>query len=339
MFSRRSLLSGATALGGAALLPTIAQAKGSVVAATYPGTWEEAYRTVVAANLKKKDDIELELQPLFAVDQIAKARAARGAPPFDAFVLDPGPRITAIEAGLFEKFDGKKLTNASKMPPGFIDEWGIAVNAQVVGIAYNPKKVPPPKGWKDLLSDPWVSRLGITGFQTTFGTVSLIEIAKAFGGSETNVDPALVELKKVLSKIAAVGQPAAMAGLFQQGQCDVMYTNTQTVATLKSKGVDIDFVKPDTGAVYFFTTLHIAKGTTEADNAYKYMDVVASKEVQEALTKPPFNFIPVNKDVPLPADLPIKSLDEFSTYVRHDWSKINPLRAGWIEKFNKEMAK
>ena len=35
----------------------------------------------------------------------------------------------------------------------------------------------------------------------------------------------------------------------------------------------------------------------------------------------------------------MKSLDEMSSYVRHDWAKINPLRAGWIEKFNKEMAK
>ena len=113
----------------------------------------------------------------------------------------------------------------------------------------------------------------------------------------------------------------------------------QNADALKGKGVDIEFVKPETGAVAFFTTLHLAKGTAEVDNAYKYMDVVASKEVQEALTKPPFNFIPVNKDVPMPPDLPMKSLDEFGTYVRHDWSKINPLRAGWIEKFNKEMAK
>ncbi|MFO1082629.1 MAG: extracellular solute-binding protein [Reyranellaceae bacterium] len=339
MFTRRKVLAGATALGGATLMPGLAHAKGSVVAATYPGTWEDAYRAIVAPALKKTYDIDLELQPLFAVDQVAKAKAARGAPPFDAFVLDPGPRITAIEAGLFDKFDGKKLSNAAKMPAGFVDDWGVCVNAQVVGIAYNPKKVPAPKGWKDLLSDPWVSRLGLTGFQTTFGTVSLIEIAKVFGGSETNIDPALVELKKVLPKVAAVGQPAAMPGLFQQGQCDVMYTNTQTVATLASKGVDIDFVKPETGAVAFYTTLHLAKGTTEVDNAYKYMDIVASKEVQEALTKPPFNFIPVNKDVALPDYLPMKSLDEFNSFVRHDWTKINPLRAGWIEKFNKEMAK
>jgi hypothetical protein len=35
----------------------------------------------------------------------------------------------------------------------------------------------------------------------------------------------------------------------------------------------------------------------------------------------------------------MKSLDEMTKYVEHDWAKINPLRAAWIEKFNKEMAK
>ena len=274
------------------------------------------------------------------MDQIGKAKAARGAPPFDVFVLDPGPRIVGIEGGLFEKFDGKKLSQP-RQDPGRLRRRlrRLHVSAQVVGIAYNPKKVPAPKGWTDLLKDPWVSRLGLTGFQTTFGTSSLIELSKQFGGSLTDVDPALVELKKVLPKVAAVGLPAAMPGLFQQGQCDVMYTNTQTVATLKGKGIDVEFVKPESGAIAFYTTMHIAKGTAELANAYKYLDLVVGKEVQEALTKPPYNFIPVNKDVVLPADLPMKSLDEMSKYVEHDWAKINPLRAAWIEKFNKEMAK
>jgi putative spermidine/putrescine transport system substrate-binding protein len=338
-FNRRSLLAGVTALGGASFLPHIAHAKGSVIATIYPGTWEDAYRAVVLPMLKKKDNVDLELAPLFAMDQIGKARAARGAPPFDVFVLDPGPRIVGMEGGLFEKFDGKKLSNLSKLPAGYADDAGVQISAQVVGIAYNPKKVPAPKGWGDLLKDPWVSRLGLTGFQTTYGTSSLIEMSKLFGGSLTNPEPALVELKKVLPKIAAVGLPAAMPGLFQQGQCDVMYTNTQTVATLKGKGVDVEFVKPESGAITFFTTMHIAKGTGDLENAYKYLDVVVSKDAQEALMKSPYNLIPVNKDVPLTPDMPMKSLDEMSTYVQHDWSKINPLRAAWIEKFNKEMAK
>jgi putative spermidine/putrescine transport system substrate-binding protein len=335
---RRFLAAAATTLGLLALRRQ-AHAKGAVTAAMYPGTWEEAFSAHVVPALKKAHDVDLEMTPLFAVDQIAKAAAARGVPPFDAFVLDPGPRVTGIERGLFEKFDGKRLPNAGKLPAGMIDEWGVTVAAQVVGIGYNPKKLPPPKDWTDLLKDPWVSRLGMTGFQTTYGTVSIIEIAKRFGGSETNVEPFFVEIKKVLAKVAAIGAPASMPALFQQGQCDITYTNTQTVATLRGRGVDVEFVKPASGAVAFFTTMHIAKGSRAVDNAYQYFDTVVTAPVQAALMEPPNNFIPVNRDVKLAKDLPMASLDEMAKFVRHDWSRINPLRAGWIERFNKEVAK
>ena len=100
----------------------------------------------------------------------------------------------------------------------------------------------------------------------------------------------------------------------------------------------VGLAKPTSGSASI-ATMHIAKGTAEMANAYKYLDLVVGKEVQEALTKPSYNFVPVNKDVPLPSDLPMKSLDEMTKYVNHDWAQINPLRAAWIEKFNKEMAK
>ena len=335
---RRTVLVGASSLTAAAALPCSARAKGFVTAAIYPGTWDEAYRGVVAPTLKKTKDIDLALEPLFAVDQIAKAQAARGAPPFDAFVLDPGPRAQGIARGLFEKFDVSKLANASKVPAGFADAYGIAVNTQIVGIAYNPKKLPVPKSWKDLFAEPFVSRLGLTGFQTTFGTVSLIEIAKAYGGSDTNVEPAFVEVKKALPKVAAVMAPAALPGLFQQGQIDICYTNTNNVASLKTRGVDIEFAFPEEGAITFITTLHIAKGAENVENAYAYIDTALSAGVQAELMKPPSSMIPTNKDVVL-ADLPIKSLDELAKMRTHDWSKINPLRAGWIERFDKEVSK
>jgi putative spermidine/putrescine transport system substrate-binding protein len=335
--TRRALL-GASALLAAPPLAR-AQKAGSVTAAIYPGAWEEAFRELVAPALQKGAGVELEMQALFAVDQIAKFAASRGAPPFDVFVLDPGPRITGLDRGMFEKIDAGRLANRAALPGMLVDEFSIGCSAQVVGIAYNPKKVPKPSGYADLLKDPWVSRLGITGFGTTFGTVSLIEMAKVFGGSETNIDPALAELKKVLPKIAAVGAPAAMPGLFQQGQCDVMYTNTQTVTTLKDRGVDIEFAVPSTGATAFFTTLHIAKGSDNLANAYKYIDTVVSKPVQDALQKKPYFFVPVNKEVPLDPGLPMKSLDDMAKFVTHDWAKINPLRGAWIDRFNREMAK
>lgn len=333
---RRALLG---AMAATAATPALAQAPASsMTAAVYPGGWDEALANVLAPRLRAQHNITVAFDPLFAVDQIAKARAARGVPPFDVFVLDPGPRVSGIDLSLFEAFDATKLTNRAVLPQGYADNQGAAVAAQVVGIAYNPTKVPKPKGWRDLFEAPYVSRLGLTGFGTTFGTISLIEMAKVFGGSETNVEPLFAELRRIRPQVAAVAAPAAMPGLFQQGQIDLMYTNTYTVTLLRSRGVPIEFAVPETGAAAFVTTMHIAKGSRNIEQAYKYIDTMISTEVQSALSAAPYFFVPVNSQVAPGADVPMRSISEITNFVTHDWAKINPLRAGWISRFNREMA-
>lgn len=335
---RRRHLMGA-ALAGAALPWGAARAQTAMTAAVYPGGWDEALRAVLAPRLREAHNINVAFEPLFAVDQIAKARAARGTPPFDVFVLDPGPRVSGIDFGLFEAFDPAKLTNRAQLPGGYVDAHGAAVAAQVVGIAYNPTKVAKPKGWADLFKPEYASKLGLTGFQTTFGTISLIEMAKVFGGSETNVEPLFAELRKIKDQVAAVAAPAAMPGLFQQGQIDVMYTNTYTVTLLRSRGVNIAFAVPETGAAAFVTSMHIAKGSRNVDAAYKYIDTMISQQVQATLSQAPYFFVPVNTGVTPGADVPMRSISEITNFVSHDWTKINPLRAQWIARFNREMAR
>ena len=338
--SRRSIVIGGAALGISSLLPRAAFAARSMTAAIYPGTWDEAFRSIVAPRLMAEHGIDVAFDPLFAVDQLAKARASRGFPAFDAFVLDPGPAAMGQSTDMFEPIDASRLTNASKLPDGMITSHGVTVNAQIVGMVYNPTKFDePPKEWADLFKSPYVERLGLTGFQTTFGTVSLIEMAKAFGGSDTNVEPIFEALLEALPKVAAIAAPAALPSLFQQGEIDLMYTNTQNVATLAGRGVDIAFAKPSSGAITFTTTLHIAKGAENIDETYKYIDTVISEEVQTALMQPPYNFVPVNRDVVLADTLPISSLDELEEMVTHDWNVINPQRSAWIERFNREITK
>ena len=90
MFPTRRSLLGAS-LGAATLLAgRRAQAAGSLTAAIYPGAWEDAYRAVVVPALKANSNTDVVFEALFAVDEIAKARAARGNPSFDVFLLDPG---------------------------------------------------------------------------------------------------------------------------------------------------------------------------------------------------------------------------------------------------------
>lgn len=338
--TRRTFLAGAGAAGLALAAPGLARASGSMTAAIYPGTWDEAYRAIVAPILKQRHNIDIAFDPLFAVDQVAKVRAARGVPPFDCFVLDPGPAAAARQAGMFDPIDPALITNASRLPAGMLAADAATVNVQVVGICYNPTKFQtPPKSWTDLFRSPYVERLGLTGFQTTFGTVSLIEMAKAFGGSINNVEPIFAKLREALPKVAAVAAPAALPGLFQQGQIDVMYTNTNNAATLKGRGVPIEFIAPSEGAITFATTLHIVKGAENRANAHRYIDAALSADAQSRLQLAPYNMIPVNRDVQLAPTLDIKSLDELARMVTHDWTVINPQRAAWIDRFNREITK
>ena len=339
--TRRTLLAGGAVLATTTLLPRPARAASRIIAPVYPGPWEEAYRAVVLPAVKKTQDVDTVLTPLLALDQVAKVKASRSTPPFDVFLLDPGPVVVAAEDGLIDKFDPSRCKNIGNLQKSFYDDSGVAVAAQIVGIAYNPKKVERPKGWKDLFDPKYYGKVGISGFGTTFGTSSLIEISKQYGGSMTNVDPAFEQLKKWLPHVGVIAQnPVAVNTLFQQGQMDVTYTNYQTVSTLKGRGVDIEFVKPDTGPIAFYTTLHVVKNAPNKDNAYKYIDTVLSTEVQAALQKPPYNLLSVNKNVPLQPDMPtdlVKSHAELASFVHHDWRVIAPLRGAWIERFNKEI--
>ena len=61
--------------------------------------------------------------------------------------------------------------------------------------------------------------------------------------------------------------------------------------------------------------------------------------MQNALQRSPYNMIPINKDVTYVDTLDIKSIDELAKMVTHDWTRINPQRAAWIERFNKEITK
>ncbi len=140
------------------MLPRFAAAAGRVVAPAYPGPWEEAYRAVVLPALKKGADVDTVLTPLLSLDQVAKVKASRGTPPLDVFMLDPGPAVVAIEDGLIDKFEPGRCKNIVHLQKAFYDDWGVSVAAQIVGIAYNPKKVDRPKGWKDLFEPSTTAR-------------------------------------------------------------------------------------------------------------------------------------------------------------------------------------
>jgi putative spermidine/putrescine transport system substrate-binding protein len=320
-----------------------AQAK-RLVFATFTGSWEEAHKAVlVPAFRKSTQNADITLDPMLSVDQIAKVSAARNNPPIDVMLHDPGPALTAIGQGLVENYPVSQSKYYKDLIPEAQEETGPAIFFQTVGLTYNPEKIKtPPTSWRDLWKPEFKGRVGITNLNSTLGTGFIVEVAKMFGGSESNVEPgfkALNDLKPNLAAVAA--NPGALATLFQQGQVDISPGNFNAIQILKARGVPVEFVSPKEGSIAFKTTIHVVKNSPNRQLAIDLIEAAMSPEVQTRLMQGPYLIVPTNTKVKMEGEiasiLAKDHADMKRKFVFQDWKKINEQRAQWIERFNREI--
>ena len=341
---RRTLLAGGGLLAAAAALrrPALAQGK-SLVVATYPGTWAEAQRQYLSPAFTKRTGAVVSQSIILGVDQLSRMTAAKGGrPPFDVALLDMPQVGDAVRLGLIEEYPADKSPNYKDLLPEFQDRWGPRVSMQIVGVGYNPDKIKQaPKTWEVLWDPKYKGRVGLTALNSQLGIAFLAEINRLHGGTEDNFDPAFKALRTLLPNVGAIGvNLGAYATLWQQEQIDIAPYNFNFVQTLRSKDVPVQLAVPDTGAVGWFTSLHVVRNATEPALAVAYIDTAIDPAVEAAMAKPPFDIIPSTAKVPLPASVTssvAKTYADLAQIRSFDWDKINPQRGELINRFNREI--
>ncbi|KGD74872.1 ABC transporter substrate-binding protein [Tatumella morbirosei] len=332
------LLAGAAA---ASFLPislkTMAAAnQGALVAATFPGNWEDAYRNILTPLLQK-EGYGLTIAPALAEDQLAKLLATPGHPPYDALLMSPGQTTIALQHDLIQKVDPTKIKNWHLLDAGFQGEYGPTVTVEVNGIAYNPDMVPRPKGYKDLFENPaYKGLVSWTGFESNTAVMAYTEIAKIYGKGPNDMQAVFNLFKKHPEQLQnIVDSTNHQMTLFQQGEIAVFMCSTSNVARLKSLGINAEFVHPETGSPAAPVNIHLAKGSQNADAVYAYMDAAISKAAQDQFKLPPAEMFPTNNSVALtPAISAYVTRDQLKDLVYPDWAAINKNRDAWIREFD-----
>ena len=199
-----------------------------------------------------------------------------------------------------------------------------------------------PTSWADLWSPAFKGRVGITNMNSTLGTGFMVEVAKMNGGSEADIGPAFQALERLKPNLAAVAaNPGALAALFQQGQVDVSPGNFNAIQILKARGVPVEFVAPKEGAIAFKTTMHLVRNSANQELGFKLIEAALSPEVQTTLMQPPYLIVPTNARVRMTGEIARVLAHDVEDlrrkFVFQDWARINEQRAGWIERFNREI--
>ncbi len=336
-FSRRQFGLLAASAAAAGLLPAIpARAAGGLVAATFPGNWEDGYRRVLTP-LVSAQGFDLTIAPALAQDQLAKVMASPAAPAFDTLLMSPGQGAVAIENDIIAKIDPTRLSNWKKLDPAFQGEYGPTVTVEVNGIAYNPDLVPKPAGYKDLFENPaYTGKVSWTGFGSNTAVMAYTQLAKLYGAGPDDMEAVFKLFKDHPENLqGVVDSTNNQMTLFQQGEIAVFMCSTGNVAKLKSLGLKAEFVHPESGSPAAPVNIHLTKGSSNVDAAYAYMDAAISAAAQTALMEPPTQMFPTNIDVALTPDIEtFVTRATIPNLVYPDWSIINKHRADWIRAFD-----
>lgn len=135
---------GGPAAGAGALALTVDSSRAQtprVVATTYPGAWEEAHRSTIAALFKQKTGAEVDVASTQGIDQVARIVASPANPPHDVVLFPTGPMLQALPQDILAPFPGAKSANYNDVPAVFRRQMGPDVALQIVGIAYNQQKI------------------------------------------------------------------------------------------------------------------------------------------------------------------------------------------------------
>lgn len=331
----------AAATGAYFASSAVAWAAKRIVATTYPGSWEEAHRSTIAALFKQKTGADVDVTPMQGVDQVAKIVASRNNPPFDVVLFPTGPMLQALPQDILTPFPAAKSENYKDVPDAFRRPMGPDVSLQIAGIAYNPQKITsPPSSWQALWDPKYKGKVGLCAMTSGLGTAFMLEIARMTAKDPYKMGPAFDAVKTLLPNVSSIANnPATLGVLFQQGEVEIAPQFLNEVEVLRAKGVPVAFARPDTGWAVLASGMYIVKNTKESDLAAAYIDAALDPGVQAKLANAPYYLVPTNRKVAFTGPLVViaKNMDELLTNNQYDWEVVNKERPAWIDRFNKEI--
>ena len=316
-----------------------------LVVVSYPGEAQTPYRKYLSDPFEKMHpNVSVRLVPSESEDVVAQIKAARGASPYDVITLGAPRQIMAVQEGWVEQTPRSDLPNLKDVYPKFITacrDNGIPETYSLIGLAYNPDRVPPPVSWTDLWKPEYKRKLGLTTPASNLGFALVVMTAKLFGGSEDNMAPAWSKLKE-LGPFVVAPSPESLAQLFERDEVAIAPLWNNDAAILALHGLKIKFVQPKPGAIVVVSCMDVVKNSAQAKLAREFLNDEISVGFQSHLVQAPWYFGPTNQNVSIPASsssyIPSTPQD-LENSVLLDWPTAIKHRAEVTEQFDREFSR
>ena len=341
----RGLLLASIAVAATHVVPASAQDKTLYIAGS-GGSMEKAIRSEVFPAFVAKHGVKLEYIAGNSTDVLAKLQAQKGNQQIDVAIIDDGPMALAVALGFCRPLDLGPVVNDLYDIARFPDGKSLAFALLGAGFVYSKEAFaknnwPAPTSWNDLADPKFKGKIVIPPLNNTYGVISLVQVAKANGGGEKNIEPGFAAFKTKIGPnvLAYEPSPGKMTELLQSGQAALAVWGSSRAKALADSGFSSEFVYPKEGGVVIGVGICPVAGGKESPEAQAFIAHLLSPEMQVAMSKTS-GLAPVNKKADLPqefrAGMPYGA-EQVAQLKTIDWVEINRQRDEWNKRWVREI--
>ncbi|CCE03547.1 extracellular solute-binding protein [Bradyrhizobium sp. STM 3809] len=340
-FSRRSLLKTGAAFAATVAAPALVRAAPKEIVIGGPAGAAKYFNADLFPVLEKKLDCKVLYEGTNSLTNLQKMQADKASPKISVVIMDDPVMLPAAAEGLITKMSASSIPNLGRLVDGSVHQDGMWANYQKpwVGIAYSTKRIKTaPTSWAELWDAKYESKIVIPSLSNTEGFWNLLaaahlETGKPFKEAQYEIDAAFKKMKSLKANLLNVYTNAPQAiNLLEQGEAWMIGGQFSAYTLIrKADGSPVDLAIPKDGGFSMPSGIAKVTGAPAGDLADAVIDFYLSPEAQSILAKTAF-IAPTNQATPLPEGYP-----DPATLFAPDWAFIAKNRAGWVDRWSKEM--
>lgn len=269
-------------------------------------------------------------------DRITKLNAEAGSPSIDVPIvpINEVPALLRDEVILPSQDD---IPNVGDLKPSAEIPGGYGISLFQSVIAYNPEFVDePPTSWLDLFDERFSGHLGWGDIPGANGYANLTMVARAMGGSEDDLTPAIEQVGEHADDILTfISFGPAAEPQVESGELWVYPQLSGVLQDFKERGGPIELTVPEEGGPILMNTAVLPAGARHEGCSKALIGWLLEDVTQETYAENLF-YAPATTTVELSGDLQDKvyPIDE-STAVDVDWQVISENVQDIIDTWNR----
>jgi len=341
-FNRRTVLAAAGAATAALAAPRIPRAQGKELVVGGAASHKTFVETIIAPVVEKKFGCKVVFEGTRSLVNLEKMQKNKDKQYLSVVMMDDPVMIPAVAEGLLDKLTPAKMPNLAALKPGTVHMDGMWCNylQPWLGIAYNPKALKTaPTSWGDVYDPKYKGRIILPSLQNTEGLANLFMAAflatgKPMPEAQKDTEAAFKKLVTIKPNLlTAYTQMPQAYNLLEQGEGFMISSAISQVALeRKAGGAPVDIAVPKEGIFAMPSGVALVKGGPQPELGAGYINEMIGPEVQAKLSTVTFS-LPTNKDTPIPAGAP-----KGVTIHGIDWKFVADNRAGWVKRWDRDMA-